>query len=206
MKIALGLLHYPIYDRQKKVVATNVTNLDVHDIARACRVYGVDRYYIIHPMQEQLMFVSRLLEHWRVGDGARFNPMRRTALTMVHTAASLDEALKDWGGNPSLVATHARLVEGARGITFRALRAKIEEARGLKNDPKNDAENDQHASEKPEERLFLLFGTGFGMTDDVMRECTYLLEPIRGASEDDYRHLSVRSAVSICLDRLLGPW
>src|SRR4051812_37001797 len=37
-RVAIGLLHYPIYDRSKKVVATNITNLDVHDIARACRV------------------------------------------------------------------------------------------------------------------------------------------------------------------------
>jgi hypothetical protein len=146
-------------------------------------VYGVERYYIIHPMQEQLMFVSRLLEHWRVGDGAKFNPMRKTALTMVHTASSLDEALRDWGGDPKLVATHARKVEGAREINFKDLRARVNE-----------------------EQLFLLFGTGFGMTDEVMCQCHYLLEPIRGSSADDYRHLSVRSAVSICLDRLLGAW
>ena len=198
MRIALGLLHYPILDRQKKVVATNVTNLDVHDIARACRVYGIERYYVIHPMQEQLMFVSRLLEHWRIGDGARFNPMRRTALTMVHTAPSLEVALADWGqgakSEPKLVATHARLVEGARGISFRGLREAIEESRQRPGWRESD------------ERLFLIFGTGFGLTEEVMRQCTYLLEPIRGASDDDYRHLSVRSAVSICLDRLLGPW
>lgn len=185
MQVAIGLLHHPIYDRQKNIVATNVTNLDVHDIARAARVYGVEKYYIIHPMQEQLMFVSRMLEHWRIGDGARFNPMRRTALTMVETAPSLEAALKDWGQDSEVVATHARRLEGVSAITFRELRERVA---------------------RPEGKLFLLFGTGFGMTEEVMRGCTYLLEPIRGASPDDYRHLSVRSAVSICLDRLLGPW
>lgn len=185
MKIALGLCHYPIYDRQKNIVATNITNLDVHDIARACRVYGVEKYYIIHPMEEQLMFVSRLLEHWRIGDGARFNPMRKTALTMVETAPSLESALKDWGAESEVVATHARTLEGVPPVTFRALRERI---------PSSDG------------KLFLLFGTGFGLTDEMMKNCTALLEPIRGASLDDYRHLSVRSAVSICLDRLLGPW
>jgi len=186
MRIAVGLLHYPIYDRQKKVVATNVTNLDVHDIARACRVYGVERYYVIHPMEEQLMFVSRLLDHWRVGDGAKFNPMRKTALTMVYTATSLEAAIRDWGGEPVTVATHARVVEGGRGISFKELRERIQSDR--------------------EGQLFLLFGTGFGLTEEVMKGCTYILEPIRGGSADDYRHLSVRSAVSICLDRLLGAW
>lgn len=186
MRVAVGLLHYPIYDRQRKIVATNITNLDVHDIARACRVYGVERYYIIHPMQEQLMFVSRLLDHWRIGDGAKFNPMRKTALTMVHTAPSLEAAVRDWGGEPELVATHARTVEGGAGISFKGLRA--------------------HMEKSPDGRLFLLFGTGFGMTDEIMKQCSHILEPIRGASADDYRHLSVRSAVSICLDRLLGAW
>lgn len=188
MKAAVGLLHYPIYDRRKNVVATNITNLDVHDIARACRVYGIERYYLIHPMQDQLMFVSRMLEHWRIGDGAQFNPMRKTALTMVHTAPSLEWALKDWCGDekPTVVSTHARTLDGVPSIGFRGLREKIE---------KSEMDN-----------LFLVFGTGFGLTEEVMRGCDYLLEPIRGASADDYRHLSVRSAVSICLDRLWGPW
>lgn len=165
-------------------MATNVTNLDVHDIARACRVYGIERYYVIHPMQDQLIFVSRLLEHWRVGDGVKYNSMRRTALTMVHTAESIEAAVRDWGGDPYLVSTHARVLEGVPAIGFRDLRTKIES--------------------ESEEQVFLLFGTGFGLTEEVMKGCDYLLEPIRGASEDDYRHLSVRSAVSICLDRLLG--
>lgn len=193
MRVSVGLLHYPIYDRQKKVVATNITNLDVHDIARASRVYGVENYYLIHPMEEQLMFVSRLLEHWRIGDGARFNPMRKTALTMVQTAPSLEAAVRHWVGEEAsemakvqLVATHARKLEGVPAISFRDLREKIQQDK--------------------DGRLFLLFGTGFGLTEEVMRGCSYLLEPIRGASKDDYRHLSVRSAVSICLDRLLGPW
>jgi hypothetical protein len=195
MRIALGLVHYPILDARGNIVATNITNLDLHDIARACRVYGIERYYLIHPMEEQLMFVSRILEHWRIGEGAQYNPMRKTALTMVHTAPSLEAAIADWKGEkgpePALVATHARLVEGAQGIRFRELREKIEAARDVTGS---------------DQSLFLLFGTGYGLTPETMTKCTYLLEPIRGASKDDYRHLSVRSAVSICLDRLLGPW
>lgn len=186
MRVAVGLLHWPIYDRRGTVVATNITNLDVHDIARACRVYGVERYYLIHPAQEQLMFVSRMLEHWRIGDGARFNPMRRTALTMVHTASTLDSALEDWGTRPIVVATHARDFSGGRPISFRALREVM----------RSDEEG----------AVFLLFGTGFGMTEATLAGCTYLLEPIRGAPPLDYRHLSVRSATSICLDRLIGAW
>ena len=195
MRVAIGLLHYPIRDRRGTVVATNITNLDIHDIARASRVYGIERYYLIHPLRDQLSFVERILDHWRVGEGASFNPMRKTSLTMVHTAESLEKALADWGGEIRLVSTHARKFEDVPAVTFRALRAEIEAARAQ---PEGSPEH--------EKKLFLLFGTGFGLTDEVMRSCHQLLEPIRGASKDDYRHLSVRSAVSICLDRLLGPW
>nr|HPI41871.1 RNA methyltransferase [Pseudobdellovibrionaceae bacterium] len=38
-----------------------------------------------------------------------------------------------------------------------------------------------------------------------LKSCDGVLEGIQGASVDNYRHLSVRSAVSICLDRLLSP-
>jgi hypothetical protein len=218
MKIAVGLIHWPIYDRQRTVVATNVTNLDVHDIARACRVYGIERYYIIHPMQDQHIFISRMLEHWRTGDGAKYNPMRKTSLTMVHTAESIEAAVRDWGGSPALVATHAGTFQEVPQIGFRDLRAQIEENK-LRLAPTPlaipqsgpEGASESAAASAPggpadADRLFILFGTGFGLTEEVMRSCSAVIEPIRGASLDDYRHLSVRSAVSICLDRLLGPW
>lgn len=193
MKLAVGLVHYPIRDSKGKIVATNITNLDVHDIARASRVFGISKYFLIHPMEDQRAFVHRMLDHWRVGDGAQYNAKRRTALTMVETAESLDAAIEAWnreeGRNdrPLVVSTHARALEGVPQISYRDLRAKIE-AGGA------------------EDRLFLIFGTGFGLTEEFMRTCDLLLEPIKGAPPDDYRHLSVRSAVSIILDRLRGAW
>lgn len=197
MRVAVGLVHYPIQDRRKKIVATNVTNLDVHDIARASRTFGVERYFIIHPMHDQRAFVHRMLDHWRVGDGAQFNPMRKTALTMVDTAESLEAAIAEWdrqilaaggvvGDRPLVVSTHARALEGVPMVSFQEMRDRIQS--------------------EPETRLFLIFGTGFGLTEEFMRGCDLLLAPIRGAPPDDYRHLSVRSAVSIILDRLLGSW
>jgi hypothetical protein len=186
VRVAVGLVHYPIYDRAKNIVATNITNLDIHDIARACRVYGIEKYYLIHPMQDQQSFVHRVLDHWRVGDGAKYNPKRAETLEMVQTAGSLEEAVKDWGGTVKTAATHARNDQEKPVTTFRALREIIQ---------------------KPgDEKLLLLFGTGSGLTEDVIGGCEWLIEPIKGASKDDYRHLSVRSAASICLDRLLGSW
>jgi hypothetical protein len=54
-----------------------------------------------------------------------------------------------------------------------------------------------------DERPYLiLFGTGWGLTQEVMDLSYKILEPIRGKTK--YNHLSVRSAVSIILDRLIG--
>jgi hypothetical protein len=185
-RLALGLVHYPILDREKKIVATNITNFDIHDIARAATVYGVEKYYLIHPMQEQLMFVDRILDHWRLGPGSKFNPFRRTALQNVHTAPSLEAAKRDWGVDCFTVATHARPVPGTRFYSCQDL---------------------HHEIRKPEAKpCFLIFGTGFGMTEEYMQGCDGVLESIRGAPPKDYRHLSVRSAVSIYLDRIMGPW
>ncbi|MFN8789918.1 MAG: RNA methyltransferase [Bdellovibrionales bacterium] len=185
-RIAIGLVHYPILDGQKKIVATNITNFDIHDIARAARVFGVEKYYMIHPIPEQRMFVERVLDHWRTGSGAKYNPMRKTALTMVKTAETVEKAYQDWGVPGALtIATHARAVEGAPFYSFSDLKKTLFEA------------------EKP---VFLLFGTGFGLTEDFMRSCDGVLDSIKGAPPHDYRHLSVRSAVSIILDRLLGSW
>jgi hypothetical protein len=52
----------------------------------------------------------------------------------------------------------------------------------------------------------VVFGTGFGLTPEALRSCEASISPIRGYGDEDYRHLSVRSAVSIVLDRLRGEW
>jgi hypothetical protein len=49
--------------------------------------------------------------------------------------------------------------------------------------------------------FFLLFGTGWGLTQEVKERADYVLAPIEGRG---YNHLSVRSAAAIILDRLLG--
>jgi len=56
--------------------------------------------------------------------------------------------------------------------------------------------------EEDSQPYLLLLGTGWGVTEDVIRDSDYVLAPIRGNT--DYYHLSVRSAAAIILDRLLG--
>jgi hypothetical protein len=121
-----------------------------------------------------------------VGEGSQFNPSRKKALSHVSAVESVDAALKDWGQtNCITVATHARPIENVDSWTFKALKEYLH---------------------TPGNSVFLLWGTGSGLTEDFLKSCNGVLEPIRGAPPLDFRHLSVRSAASICLDRLMGPW
>jgi hypothetical protein len=182
--IHVALIHWPVMDRAGDVVCTNVTNFDIHDIARASRTYGVEKYFIVNRMKEQLSFVSRVLDHWRTGIGSKYNTKRKTALGMVELAETLEQVIASFPEKPLVISTSAR-DRGLERVGFKELRKDIWES----------------DSTQP---ILLVFGTGFGLHESVFKLCDILLEPMKGASADDYRHLSVRSAVSICLDRLLG--
>lgn len=183
--VHVALIHWPVFDRARSVVCTNVTNFDIHDIARASRTYGIERYFIVNKLKEQLSFVERILDHWRVGEGSEYNPKRQTALGMVETAEILEDVIKKFPVKPYIVCTSARDLPIPR-VSFKDLRVKVWDE-----------------SSPP---ILLVFGTGFGLHDSILSMADALLEPLKGASKDDYRHLSVRSAVSIVLDRLLGAW
>jgi len=179
----IALLHYPVYNKNGQVVATAVANMDVHDIARAACTYGVERFYILTPIPAQRELVTKILQHWQEGYGAHYNPGRREAFRNVCLLGSLEEATEDiaaaTGRSPKLVVTGANL-PGAR-VTFADLRARIRDD----SDP-----------------YLLVFGTGWGIAEEVLVRADFALEPIKGIR--DYNHLSVRSAVSVVLDRLRG--
>lgn len=179
----IALLHYPVYNRQGNIVATAVANMDIHDIARAAKTFGIRRFYIVTPIDAQQAFIRKVLDHWLTGYGSTFNPSRKEALEIVAFAKSLDECMAEIttlsGKMPRMVVTGASLSDG------------VMEATALKDRMQQDGDP-----------YLFLFGTGWGLTEDVVGKGDYRLAPIRGAA--DYNHLSVRSAVAIMLDRLLG--
>jgi hypothetical protein len=183
-RVSIGLVHWPCWNQHGEVICTNVTNFDIHDIARSCRSYGVEQYFIINRVKEQLMFVSRVLDHWRVGEGSAHNPLRRTAVSMVKTAETVEASLAQFSEKPLVIATCAQDLEKYPNISFGQLRERI-----------------WMPGAQP---VYILFGTGWGYTDDILKLCDFVLDPIKGSSSDDFRHLSVRSAAAICLDRLMG--
>lgn len=178
-----ALIHYPVYNKHKEVVTTAVTNLDIHDIARASRTFGADSYYIVTPVEEQQKLVNRIANHWQSGWGASYNPKRKDALDIVSVTASLADALADMKTRTQLL---PKIV--VTGASTRSNSVSSDELAGLMKQGNNS--------------FLLLFGTGWGMTEEIFDLADYVLEPINGPGE--YNHLSVRSAVSIYMDRLFG--
>ena len=165
------------------MVTTAITNMDVHDIARAARTYGVKRFYIVTPLASQRELVEKILRHWQEGYGSYFNPSRREAFQVAQIKNTLEEVVEDIACAPGkrlrIAATGASLSREL--ITFKAFRAVIRKS------------DDPH---------LLLFGTGWGIAEEALGRADFFLEPIKGVG--DYNHLSVRSAVSVALDRLWG--
>jgi hypothetical protein len=184
-RVYCALLHYPIRDRAGQTVSTAVTNLDVHDIARSARTFGLERYYVVTPIEAQHALVERIIEHWTVGAGRRRIPERHVALARCQPSDSLETVLAEIeardGQRPRVIATAARPTGSRTSTSFAALRGELAESSGS---------------------YLILFGTGHGLADRVLDTADILLEPIAG--NRDYNHLSVRAAAAIVLDRLLG--
>ncbi len=191
-EVYIALIHHPVLDRRGKVVTSAVTSLDIHDLARTARTYGVKAVYIVHPVQELREFASRIREHWFESSGREFDSRRREALELVQVIPALSDAVssieRESGRRPLIVYTSAN---SRGGLTYDELRAKIFENKIFE---KKILENAQP--------ILLLFGTGFGLAPEVISNCDLGLAPIYGV--DNYNHLPVRAAVAIILDRLLG--
>jgi len=180
-----ALVHHPVRDRAGATVTTAVTNLDVHDIARSARTYGLRRYYVVTPIEAQHLLVQRIIEHWTTGAGRRRIPERHVALALCESLPTLEQAIADVqrreGSRPQLWATAARPSVDRPLVRFA------------------DAREQLRSVQQP---VLILFGTGHGLADAVLQSADVVLEPIAGAG--DYNHLSVRAAAAIVLDRLLG--
>ena len=181
MRLYIGLLHYPVYNKHHEIIASAITSLNLHDLSRLARTYGVKRFFVITPLQDQQRLAERIRSHWTKGYGAIYNSHRKMALELIEIVPSLQKSIKKIieleGEAPLLIATDASEQEN-RSITHRQTR---------------DLLNSQKV-------VILIFGTAWGLDKEVMNQADYILEPIRGCI--DYNHLSVRTAAAIILDRL----
>lgn len=177
------LLHDQMVDKQGALITASLTLIDLHDIARSSCTYGVRTAYIAHPSPALRKLARTLKDHWEEGFGAAYNPNRSEAISRIEIVSDLDAAiqlieLRD-GKLPQLVATSAR--PGNNRVTFSDMRRLLAGS----SDP-----------------YLLMLGTGWGMSEDLLKRASCFLEPIDGPTA--YNHLSVRSACAIMLDRLLA--
>lgn len=182
-ELYLALLHHPVLDKNGLIVTTALTNMDIHDIARSARTFGVTRFYVAHPVKALRVLAAKIVEHWQTGYGSSYNLTRKDALSLVALEQDLDGVLvsieRQSGMRPRLVVTSAR--SGPQRTTFSDLAAQLRHR------------TDPH---------LIVLGTGWGLAPEVMERADVVLEPI--GSPAGYNHLSVRSAAAIILDRLRG--
>lgn len=169
---------------ENKEGTTSVTSLDIHDIARSARTYGLKDYFVVTKLVDQQKVVQRLLDFWKTGAGPEYNPERFEAVQLVHLRSSLDEVIaaieEKEGKRPLLVATSARAGEHQQLIAY----------------------HDQELVWKHQRPVLFVFGTGRGLTEALVNRCDFLLGPVNGFS--GFNHLSVRSAAAVVFDRWLG--
>lgn len=185
----VALLHHPVLLKQEKTGTSSLTNLDVHDIARSSRSYGLGSFFVVTPLKDQQNLLQTLLEHWTSGPGSVSNPDRAKALALVKPAPDLDDAIRRireaCGFDPLLVGTSARPVVDKKGREKKLPTPFEDVGRQLETRP-----------------VLIILGTSHGLAREVLERCDAILPPLRWA--DRYNHLPVRAAAAIIMDRLLG--
>ena len=183
MRLYTGLIHFPVYNRNFRKIASSITTLDIHDLARLAKTYGAEGLFIVTPLQDQHQIAAEIIRHWLKGYGACYNKDRKEAIDLVSVVSSLEEAVaaveKKEGQVPVMIATDAGK-RSRRSLSYSDARKIIEEDRAV----------------------LLLFGTAWGLHDELLDTVDYVLAPITG--RNGYNHLSVRAAAAIIIDRLAG--
>lgn len=178
----VALIHFPVMNKKEMPIGSALTTIDLHDIARASITFGVKGYYVVTPYEDQADIAKQVVEHWTNGVGGKLNPDRKKALELIHVCTSLGDAvdaIEQERKEPVVtIATSAKKIPGS--ITTEELRQKA----------------DNKASH------LLVFGTAWGLAEELIETCDFILDPINGKGE--YNHLSVRSAASIYLDRIIN--
>ena len=178
MGIFLALIHHPVLNRHGEVSSTAVTNVDVHDVARAGRTYGVEKFFVVTPIALQQELIDRVIRHWTHGSGGKRSATRRQAFDIVEVIASVDAAkqrIRDLTGRePRLAVTGASLREEVTGWPEARLMA---------------------AADDP---ILLMFGTGWGLAPQLISEADIRLPAIDSPNgPGGFNHLSVRAAAVI---------
>ena len=181
----VALMHSDMKLKDGRIGTTSVTSIDLHDIARSCSTYGVKKFFVVTPLEDQKTLMQKVLDFWVDKDvGGAYNQHRHVALERVKLESSLTKVMNDIkekeGKLPIVIGTSALDVEDATILTY----------------------YQQSIAWSHDQPILFLLGTGHGMSKELIDRCDYMLTPLKGFS--DYNHLSVRSAAAIILDKWFG--
>lgn len=179
------LMHREVLLKDGSSGTSSVASLDIHDIARSSKTFGLKGYFLVTKLEDQFELINTFLDFWKSKDGLDYNRTRYNALSTVQPMHSLEEVIEQITqaekAKPLLIATCAK--------------------KRTLSTPKIDFCSQGKVWQHQRPVLFI-FGTAHGLADSVIDQCDYLLVPIHGMT--DYNHLSVRSAAAIIFDRWLG--
>ncbi len=171
-EIAVALVHHPVLNRFGETGATAITSIDVHDFARTCAFYGVGPVYLVHPAAGMHALIYDMTNYYLEGAGGERNPARREMLKAIRCVNSVQEIQQD--DDYQLWYTSATSAE--------------------------ENSLDPSILSELEGKHLIVFGTGWGLDVENMPKGNGWLSPIEGIGK--VRHLSVRAALAIYLDRL----
>ncbi len=171
-EIAVALLHCPILNRHGETSTTAITSIDVHDFARTCAFYDVAPVYFVHPAAGMHALLDDMTDYYLSGAGGEKNPARKSMLHAVRCVKTLQEIRDE--DDYQLWYTSATPPECEC----------VEPSKLLEIEGKH----------------LIVFGTGWGLDVENLPKKNGWLSPIKGVGK--VRHLSVRGALAIYLDRL----
>lgn len=170
--VAVALVHYPIINRKGEQSTTAITSIDIHDFVRTCSMFDVGPVYMVHPAEGMHALVRDVAGYWLEGAGEARNPGRTESIKSLKLAKSIEEVLAD----------------GGYTLWYTSATPPEEELTDINKLPEIKGNH------------LIVFGTGWGLDHSAMPEPNGWLSPIEGIGM--VRHLSVRAALAIYLDRL----
>lgn len=173
----LALIHYPAVNRRGKIITATVEAFDFYDISRISLTYPITTFFIVNPLEAQKKFALRLLTKGCVREK---DVKRRKVFSKTEWQPDLETVIEnitnETNTQPLIVATSAKRYSNT--ISFGQIGEWLQQ-----NQP-----------------ILLLFGKAWGMPPELVAKADYILESIDAGT--GYNHLSVRSAVSIIVDRI----
>jgi hypothetical protein len=177
-QLTIALVHQPVCNRLGEEITSTVDHFDVMDGSRLALGYPIRRFYVVNDIPAQRDLVHRLIRH---GLGARDDERGEFARTAwaPDLEAVIAEHVRDTGARPSVVVTSAR--PGGAVTDFATARARL-----FAGEP-----------------MVIVFGKAWGLAPRLLDAADVRLAPIDAGT--GFNHLSVRSAMAIVIDRLVGP-